>query len=83
MKILSPQSSPEGRGFWNFASLLSALSLALILPACSSAPATPRPAEAEPGSIASVETVKVVSRRLDLVVPLPGELQPYETVGIY
>lgn len=30
-----------------------------------------------------VETVKVVSRRLDMVIPLPGELRPYEEVRIY
>lgn len=55
--------------------------LALAMSACSSAPATPRPSEAE--AVPAVETVKVVSRRLDLVVPLPAELQPYETVAIY
>lgn len=59
----------------------SALGLALLMPACSSAPATPRAEDADP--VPAVETVKVVSRQLDVVVPLPAELQPYETVAIY
>ena len=59
---------------------ISAAGLALLMSACSSAPATPRP-EADPTP--AVETVKVVSRQLDVVVPLPAELQPYEAVAIY
>lgn len=30
-----------------------------------------------------VETVKVISRRLNITIPLPGELQPYEEVRIF
>ena len=67
----------QGRAFIG---TLSAAGLALLMSACSSAPATPRP-EADPTP--AVETVKVVSRQLDVVVPLPAELQPYEAVAIY
>jgi membrane fusion protein (multidrug efflux system) len=35
------------------------------------------------GSIPAVETVKVISRRLNIMVSLPGELRPYEEVAIY
>jgi membrane fusion protein, multidrug efflux system len=34
-------------------------------------------------SLPQVETVKVVSRRLDTAMPLPGELRPYEFVDLY
>lgn len=30
-----------------------------------------------------IETIKVVSRRLDIVIPLPAELSPYEAVNVY
>lgn len=66
-----------------FSVMLGTLGIALLMPACSSAPATPRSTDADPAPVPSVDTVKVVSRQLDLVVPLPAELQPYEAVAIY
>ena len=65
-----------------FAATLALVGLALVMAACSSAPATPR-SDPDASPAPAVETVKVVSRKLDLVVPLPAELQPYETVAIY
>ncbi len=79
---LSRRQEHTARG-GRFSLLCGALSLALMMSACSSAPATPRSTDADPAPVPSVETVKVVSRPLDLVVPLPAELQPYEAVAIY
>ncbi|HJT87260.1 MAG TPA: efflux RND transporter periplasmic adaptor subunit [Bryobacteraceae bacterium] len=41
------------------------------------------PARAEAETVPVVETVTPLSRPLDMTVPLPGELQPYEEVTIY
>lgn len=40
-------------------------------------------AKAEPPAIPTVETVKVVSKQVNVVIPLPGELQPFEAVAVY
>lgn len=40
-------------------------------------------AVAQPAAPVIVDTVRVVSRRLDMTVPLPGELQPYEEVRVF
>jgi RND family efflux transporter MFP subunit len=40
-------------------------------------------AAAQPPAPTVVDCVKVVSRRLDITIPLPGELQPYEEVRIF
>lgn len=69
----------HGRGF--MAAISAVIGLTLLMTACSSAPATPRSADSDPTP--AVETVKVVSRQLDVVVSLPAELQPYEAVAIY
>jgi len=62
------------------------LVLALAVTGCSPTPATSDSTEgrrADPAPTPSVETVRVVSRQLNLEVPLPGELQPYEAVAIF
>jgi membrane fusion protein, multidrug efflux system len=67
------------------AGLLSAL-LVLLTSACSagggkaSAAAAPR---ADSDTPIAIDTVKVVSQRLDVKTQLPGELLPYELVGIF
>lgn len=38
---------------------------------------------AQPPAPTVVDCVKVISRRLDIIIPLPGELQPYEEVRIF
>ncbi|HEY5255635.1 MAG TPA: efflux RND transporter periplasmic adaptor subunit [Acidobacteriaceae bacterium] len=40
-------------------------------------------AASQPPAPTVVDCVKVVSRRLDITIPLPGELQPYEEVRIF
>ncbi|MGO9274685.1 MAG: efflux RND transporter periplasmic adaptor subunit [Terriglobia bacterium] len=42
----------------------------------------PSAAAAAP-TVPTVDVAKVVSRKLSMTVPLPGELQPYEVVAIY
>ncbi|MGH9470105.1 MAG: efflux RND transporter periplasmic adaptor subunit [Terriglobia bacterium] len=60
------------------------LTLALIAGGCgggggkASAAASPAPS-----ALPTVETVKVISKRLNMSIPLPGELQPYEEVRIF
>jgi len=60
--------------------------LALMSSGCGSTPASsasPASAKSDAPSIPSVDTAKVISRPLNIVIPLPGELQPYEAVAIY
>ena len=40
-------------------------------------------AAAQPPAPTAVDCVRVVSRRLNITIPLPGELQPYEEVRIF
>jgi len=46
-------------------------------------PATSAGAKTAAASAPTVETTKVVSRKLSVVVRLPGELQPYEVVAVF
>jgi RND family efflux transporter MFP subunit len=46
-------------------------------------PATSAGAKTATASAPTVETTKVVSRKLSVVVRLPGELQPYEVVAVF
>lgn len=65
---------------------LVALCLMLLNSGCSSTSASDGSStdtQSQTSAIPTVETVKVVSQQLKLVVSLPGELQPYEAVAIY
>lgn len=65
---------------------LGLICLALVNSGCGSTSASSgshTEAKAEPPAIPSVETVKVVSRQLNVVIPLPGELQPFEAVAVF
>ena len=60
--------------------------LTLVYSGCGSTSASSEShANARPEQPASptIETVKVVTRQLNTVIPLPGELQPFEAVAIY
>jgi membrane fusion protein, multidrug efflux system len=62
------------------------LGLALMSSGCGSTTASSASsagAKAEPPPIPSIDTTKVVARQINVVIPLPGELQPYEAVAIY
>jgi multidrug efflux pump subunit AcrA (membrane-fusion protein) len=69
-----------------YGTLLAAAALALGVCAsgCSgnSNKADAAPVPAQPSAI-SVDVVPVVSRRLDMTIALPGELQPYEEVRMF
>lgn len=60
-----------------FATLLIAASWG-----CSSSNKEPAP-PAQSTNVVSVETVPVISRRLDTTVSLPAQLLPYESVDVY
>ena len=63
---------------------LSASLLALLCASCGSGPtANPSNTNAQSTPTATVEVVKVASRKLAIVVRLPGELQAYEVVAVY
>ena len=63
---------------------LSASLLALLCTSCGSGPtANPSNTNAQSTPTATVEVVKVASRKLAIVVRLPGELQAYEVVAVY
>ena len=63
---------------------LSASLLALLCTSCGSGPtANPSNTNAQSTPTATVEVVKVSSRKLAIVVRLPGELQAYEVVAVY
>ncbi len=66
--------------------IVGLLGLVLMNSGCSLAPASPASragAKTVPETIPSVETVKVISRQVDLKVPLPAELLPYEAVAVF
>ena len=63
---------------------LSGSLLALLCASCGSGPtANPSNTNAQSTPTATVEVVKVSSRKLAIVVRLPGELQAYEVVAVY
>ena len=63
---------------------LSGSLLALLCASCGSGPtANPSNTNAQSTPTATVEVVKVASRKLAIVVRLPGELQAYEVVAVY
>ncbi len=61
-----------------------ALSIGCAICGCnSSSDKAAAAAAAQPPVPTFVDCVKVISRRLDITIPLPGELQPYEEVRIF
>ncbi len=65
---------------------LLTLSAATIMAGCGvtgDRPASAASAVSRPSTIPEIETARVVSHRLDVTIPLPGELLPYEVVAIY
>ncbi len=65
--------------------MAAAIAIGLTVCGCTTGPEKASAAAAvsqAPAPIA-VETVKVISRRLNITIPLPGELQPYEEVRIF
>jgi membrane fusion protein, multidrug efflux system len=68
------------------ATLAALVTAAAILTGCGAlgkSPAAAAPAEAGNGAVQAVDTVRAISRPLDMTVSLPGELQPYQDVTIY
>lgn len=67
--------------------LLAMTALAIGFAVCGCNSSANKAAAAAAASQASaptvVDCVKVVSRRLNIIIPLPGELQPYEEVRIF
>ncbi|MGH9438603.1 MAG: biotin/lipoyl-binding protein, partial [Terriglobia bacterium] len=76
------------RGGFNrqIALALLALSTVAIMGGCGATGGRPLAAASSTTGAAPVpviDTAKVVSRRLDVTIPLPGELLPYEVVAVY
>lgn len=68
------------------ASIAAGLLLAagvLAVSGCDSASRASAAASTQPPAPVSVDTVRVVSRRLDMTVSLPGELLPFEEVRVF
>ncbi len=61
------------------------LSLGVMVIGCngSGGKASAAAAAAQPPAPTAVDCVRVVSRKLNITIPLPGELQPYEEVRIF
>lgn len=57
--------------------------LALICSGCNHPAAVSAASSPQPEAPAALDTVKVVSRQLNLNVPLPGELEPYQEVRVF
>jgi membrane fusion protein, multidrug efflux system len=72
------------RVVWGFLFVTATLAAGLAVSGCNSAVNKPASA-AVSQSIAPtpVDTVQVISRRLDIEIKLPGELQPYEEVRVF
>lgn len=64
------------------AALTAGLIFSWVLAGCSSSTKAAA-ATAQSNAPVPVEVVKVISRKLDLMIHLPGELQPYEEVRIF
>ncbi len=63
--------------------LLATGLLASAVSGCDSDSRASASAVAQPAAPTPIDTVRVVSRRLDTTINLPGELQPYEEVRIF
>lgn len=71
------RSTPAVAGLLLAAGCLAALS------GCDSGSRASAAALAQPPAPVQIDTVRVVSRRLDMTISLPGELQPFEEVRIF
>ncbi|MGH9655480.1 MAG: efflux RND transporter periplasmic adaptor subunit [Bryobacteraceae bacterium] len=68
----------------SFLAFSAALAALFSISACGTSHGRPAPVKQEARSAApAVETVKVLSRRLDSSISLPAELLPYQAVNIY
>jgi membrane fusion protein (multidrug efflux system) len=65
------------------AGLLLAACLTAAVSGCDSGSRASAAAASQPTAPVPVDTVRVVSRRLDMKVSLPGELQPFEEVRVF
>jgi len=65
--------------------VVTALSLGVMVCGCNGGgdKASAAAAAAQPPAPTAVDCVKVVSQKLNITIPLPGELQPYEEVRIF
>ena len=63
--------------------LLSAGFLTAAVSGCDSGTHASAAPVAQPAAPVPIDTVRVISRRLDMTITLPGELQPYEEVRIF
>lgn len=65
--------------------MVTALSLGVMVCGCNGGgdKASAAAAAAQPPAPTAVDCVKVVSQKLNITIPLPGELQPYEEVRIF
>jgi membrane fusion protein, multidrug efflux system len=87
--VITPSSTRERFRYFSGAasrSLLAATTLAIgfAVSGCNSSSNKASAAAASlPSAPTVVDCVKVVSRRLNITIPLPGELQPYEEVRIF
>lgn len=80
------QKSKYYKSCWLVFTAALALGVTLVTGGCNPAgSAKVSAANTKPDAMAIpvVDTVKVVSRRLDMTLPLPGELQPYQEVRIF
>ena len=78
-RLSKPQPARTAAGL-----LAAGASLALGLAAgCSSGVGAKSVAAAQPAQPVSVDTVRVISRRLDVSISLPGELLPFEEVRVF
>ncbi len=65
--------------------LITAIAAGLTVCGCGTGPekASAAAAVSQPPAPIAIESVKVISRRLNITIPLPGELLPYEEVRIF
>lgn len=64
-------------------SVLASALLIFVAAGCSQSNPAPPKTQASAAAAVSVETVAVVSQKLNTTVSLPAQLQPYETVDVY
>jgi RND family efflux transporter MFP subunit len=65
------------------AAVVSGVVAMLAMGACRDKAPTPAAEKAAPAAPPTIEVVKVVAQPLDVMLSLPGELAPYETVALY
>src|SRR5579875_663734 len=73
-------------GFSMLTPLMAVVGATLITVGCSATGGhqmTASPSRTKAASIPVIDAVKVVSQRLDMVIPLPAELLAYQAVAIY